>query len=150
MDVYCHIFKHSSSGVELSNLNIPLPPGLSEEDAKKATQNRVWRYWGPSGQLRASQRHISASKSTKTWSTLSHEKVQKVTPGEVVRLDVQMWPTGVVFDAGEKLILKISGEKIGIAALPHLPKAVNENKGQHVIHVGGESGASLKFFTVDI
>jgi predicted acyl esterase len=150
MDVYCHIFKYSLSGIELSNLNIPLPPGLSEEDADKATQNRVWRYWGPNGQLRASQRHVSASKSTKTWSTLSHEKVEKARPGEVVRLDVQMWPTGIVFEAGEQLVLKISGEKIGIAALPHLPKAANENRGEHVIHLGGGKHSSLKFFTVDV
>jgi hypothetical protein len=60
-----------------------------------------------------------------------------VTSGIVVRLDVQMWPTGIVFDAGEKLVLRITGKKTGIAALPHLPRAVNADRGQHVLYLRG-------------
>ena len=99
--------------------------------------------------LRASQRHVSPEKSGKTWKTLSHERVQLVSPGEVVRLDVQLWPTGIVFEAGEKLVLKIGGEKLGVPALPHLPNEPNKNRGKHIVHVGGKSDSHFQFFTTE-
>jgi hypothetical protein len=47
-------------------------------------------------------------------------------------------------------VLRISGKKIGIAALPHLPRAVNADRGQHVLYLGGEREAGLKVFTINI
>ena len=119
LDVYTHIFKADAGGAILSNKNIPTPESLSAEEEHKLTQNRLFRYWGPDGALRASQRHVSASKSGKTWKTLSHQEVLKVAPGEIVRLENQLWPTGIVFEAGELLMVKISGASIGVPALAH-------------------------------
>lgn len=150
LDVYTHIFKASEDGNILTHLNIPIPHGVPEDVAAKATHNRIFKYWGPSGILRASQRHVSCERSGKSWNTLSHEQVQKVQPGTVVRLEIQLWPTGIVFEASEKLVLKISGESIGIPALPNLVKEVGINRGSHIIHIGGASEARLEFFTIDI
>lgn len=149
LDVYTHVFKASKDGTILSHKNIPTPDTLSPEEEAKGTNNRVFRYWGPQGILRASQRHVSAEKSGKIWKTLSHEYVQHVKPGEVVRLDVQLWPTGMVFEAGEKLILKIGGEKLGVPAMGHLPNEPNKNRGKHIVHVGGKSDSHFQFFTTE-
>lgn len=150
LDVYTHIFKADSKGTIISNKNIPTPEALSAEEETVATMNRVFRYWGPSGVLRASQRHVSMEKSGKSWKTLSHEKIQKVKPGEIVRMEILLWPTGIIFEPGEKLVLKISGEKLGTPALPHLVNEPNSNHGEHVLHVGGEAESYLEFFTTDI
>lgn len=150
LDVYTHIFKADRDGKVLSHKNIPTPDTLSAEEEFKTTNNRVFRYWGPSGILRASQRHVSAEKSGKSWNTLSYEHPQKIKPGEVVSLEIQLWPTGIVFEAGEKLILRISGEKLGVLSLPHLIKEPNPNQGKHVLHLGGQFASRLQFFTTDI
>lgn len=149
LDVYTHVFKASNDGTILSHKNIPTSDSLSVEQEFQITNNRIFRYWGPQGMLRASQRHVSPEKSGKTWKTLSHERVQLVSPGEVVRLDVQLWPTGIVFEAGEKLVLKIGGEKLGVPALPHLPNEPNKNRGKHIVHVGGKSDSHFQFFTTE-
>lgn len=72
LDVYTHFSKASKNGTVLSQNNIPTPDTLSPEEEAQGTNNRVFRYWGPEGSLRVSQRHVSAKKSGKTWETLSH------------------------------------------------------------------------------
>lgn len=148
MDIYTHIFKADSNGKILSHVNMPKPDDTSAEEFEKMTQNRVWRYEGPNGKLRVSRRHVSPELSGKTWKTLSHAKEEKVKPGEVVGLEIQLWPTGIVFEAGEKLILKISGTEVGLPDLPNIPPPRNENKGKQVLHFGGSSEARLQFFTL--
>ena len=150
LDIYTHIFKAAKDGTILSNKNIPTPDTLSAEEEAKVTRNRLFRYWGPDGLLRASKRHVDPEKSTKTWKTLSHEHIQKLKPGELIRLEIQLWPTGIVFEAGEKLILKISGERMGVLALPFLQKDANPNVGKHVLFVGGEFDSHLQFYTTDV
>lgn len=150
LDIYTHLFKADADGNILSNLNIPLSEGIPQAEADQLTHNRVFRYWGPSGILRASQRHVSEKLSQKTWKTLSHTRVDKVKPGETVRLEIQLWPTGIVFEAGETLVLKLSGEKLDVPALPHLGRRQNQNKGKHVLKVGGQSASHLRFFTTEV
>ncbi|KAF4967725.1 hypothetical protein FSARC_4786 [Fusarium sarcochroum] len=149
LDVYTHIYKADANGQILTNLNIPLPEGLSEEVIEKATTNRAFRYWGPDGWLRASRRHVSPELSGKTWKTLSYGRPELVTPSESVRLEIQLWPTGIVFEAGEQLILRVSGEPLGIPALPHLLKPENGNKGKHIVQIGGEAGGYLQLYTLE-
>ncbi|KAI4940683.1 hypothetical protein J4E86_010655 [Alternaria arbusti] len=148
LDIRAHIFKASASGTMLSHLNIPIPANTPSEVAEKMTQNRVWRYLGPSGMLRASKRHVADALRSKTWETLSMERKDKVAPGEVVRLRVQLWPTGMVFEAGEMMVLKISGREMGLRDLPGAAEMANENVGKHVIHIGGEMEGYLEFFTL--
>jgi len=148
LDIHAHIFKASASGTMLSHLNIPIPANTPSEVAEKMTQNRVWRYLGPSGMLRASKRHVADALRGKTWETLSMEREDKVAPGEVVRLRVQLWPTGMVFEAGEMMVLKISGREMGLRDLPGAAEMANENVGKHVIHIGGEMEGYLEFFTL--
>ncbi|KAL4889704.1 hypothetical protein BDV59DRAFT_210129 [Aspergillus ambiguus] len=150
LDIYTHVFKADKEGNILSNLNIPTPDGLPAEEQAKLTENTVFRYWGPNGILRSSRRHVSTEKSGKTWKTLSYERIEKVQPGEVVRLEIQLWPTGIVFEAGEKLVLKICGEKLGVPSLPHLLKEPNQNRGKHALYVGGQWESYLQFFTTGI
>jgi predicted acyl esterase len=152
LDVHTHIFKADASGALLSHLNMPVPPSSSNSSpastVETMTQNRIWRYLGPNGMLRASKRHVHRALQARTWETLSHQGEEKVKPGEVVRLRVQLWPTGIVFEAGEQLVLKISGREMGLRALPQSPEPSNMNKGKHVLHFGGSYENYLEFFTL--
>ncbi|KAI4944778.1 hypothetical protein J4E91_008465 [Alternaria rosae] len=148
LDIHAHIFKASATGTILSHLNIPIPTNTPLPTVENMTQNRVWRYLGPSGMLRASKRHVSDTLRGKTWETLSLERDEKVVPGEVVRLSVQLWPAGMVFEAGEMLVLKISGQEMGLRDLPGAIGMENENVGVHRVYVGGGMEGYLEFFTI--
>ncbi|KAL5364423.1 hypothetical protein BJX96DRAFT_168262 [Aspergillus floccosus] len=139
LDIYTHVFKADKEGNILSNLNVPTLDGLPAEEQFKLTKNTVFRYWGPSGILRASRRHVSAEKSGKTWDTLSYEHIEKVQLGEVVKLGIQLWPAGI-----------ICGETRSLPSLPHLPKEPNQNHGKHVLYIGGQWESCLQFFSTDI
>ncbi|KAH7112016.1 Alpha/Beta hydrolase protein [Dactylonectria macrodidyma] len=146
LDIYTHIYKADQHEHILTHLNIPLADDVPADAVKQLTENRIFRYWGPSGNLRASRRHVSPQLSGKTWKTLSYDRIEPVKPSEIVKLEIQLWPTGIVFEAGERLVLKISGEPIGVVALPHLAGIENANKGKHILYVGGQFETYLQFY----
>jgi predicted acyl esterase len=84
----------------------------------------------------------------KTWNTLSLEHEKKIKPGEVARLRVQLWPTGIVYEAGEQLVLEVNGRQMGLPTLPELPEPTSANKGNHVLDIGGLHEAYLEFSTI--
>ena len=65
--------------------------------------------------------------------------------GEIVELMVPVWPIGVVYEAGEGLLLRISGHDMSLpeieALKPREPR--DENRGQHIVHTGGEYDSYL-------
>ncbi len=61
------------------------------------------------GWLRASHRALDAERSTPEQPVHRHDARQPLTPGEVVPLDVEIWPTCVVVPAGWQLRLTVSG-----------------------------------------
>jgi len=140
LDVFVQLRKASADGRLLQNLNIPLEDlGLSS--ASEVVTVNTNKYLGPSGILRASRRPIDVKLSKTHWPVHSHtvEAERKVPPGEVVRLEIGLWPTGIVFEAGEKLVFKIAGHHLVLAEFePLRGKFVAGNKGRHYVHFGGE------------
>ena len=61
------------------------------------------------GWLRASHRKLDPKLSLphRPWHT--HDELQKLKPGEVVELDVEIWPTCIVVPAGYRIALSIRG-----------------------------------------
>jgi predicted acyl esterase len=140
LDVFVQLRKTSADGTLLQNLNIPLKDlGLSSPS--EVTTVNTNKYLGPSGILRASRRAIDVKLSKKQWLVHSHtaEEEQKVLPGKVVRLEIGIWPTGIVFEVGERLVFKIAGHPLVLAEFePLRGKFVAQNKGRHHVHFGGE------------
>jgi predicted acyl esterase len=151
MDVFVILRKLSSSGEELLSLNIPwenIPPRtIAEIPADKRTE--VILYTGAIGVLRASHRAIDSGKSMhENWPFHPHEKEEKIKPGEVVRLEIGIWATGIAFEAGETLDLRIGGLYPGIANF-----GTNEhflNKGEHKVHFGGVYDSYLSLPTTKL
>jgi putative CocE/NonD family hydrolase len=95
------------------------------------------------GWLRASHRELDPTKSTEWQPVHPHTRAQKIKPGEVVPLDIEIWPSGTRFEAGEKLRLIVQGDDlnrypVSIAPVYFRHKAQSVNKGRHVIHAGGQ------------
>ena len=61
------------------------------------------------GWLRASHRKLDPALSTSYRPYHTHDEVQPLTPGEPVRLDIELWPTSIVVPAGHRLALSVRG-----------------------------------------
>ncbi len=61
------------------------------------------------GWLRASHRKLDAARSEpwRPWHT--HDEVQSLTPGAIVELDVEIWPTSIVVPVGYRVGLSVRG-----------------------------------------
>ena len=135
LDVFVQVRKADSSGKQLQNINIPLED-LRLKASEVVTTNTN-KYIGPTGILRASHRHIDEQRSKPHWPIHSHDREEKVAPGEIVKLDLGIWPTGIVFEAGEQLVFKIAGHEMRLAEFEPLRGGfTNGNKGRHVVHIG--------------
>jgi uncharacterized protein len=61
------------------------------------------------GWLRASHRKLDASLSTEYRPYHAHDEAQPLAPGEVVPVDVELWPTSIVVPAGHRIALSVRG-----------------------------------------
>jgi predicted acyl esterase len=62
------------------------------------------------GWLRASHRKLDPQLSTEYRPYHTHDGVDPLTPGEVVSLDVEIWPTCIVVPAGYRIALTVRGK----------------------------------------
>ncbi len=61
------------------------------------------------GWLRASQRKLDSARSLPHRPVHAHDEVQPLIPGEPVALDIEIWPTSIVFEPGSRLVLEVAG-----------------------------------------
>ncbi len=97
------------------------------------------------GWLRVSHRELDESRSTSFQPVLAHRRPRKLAPGEVVPVDIEIWPSSTLFEAGERLRLVVQGTDIYT-----YPDQMNDcghnatvNKGEHVLHAGGRFDSHL-------
>lgn len=153
LDVYVICRKLDANGQPLMQLNIPLealPPGTTAEDVPNLN---IFKYLGPNGRLRASHRQLSSDPNlTKqqierlapavAWHP--HDSEDKISPGQIVCLDVPLWPSGIIFEPGESIRLEIKGHEVTLpefSALDRVP--TNINCGRHIVHTGPEYPSSI-------
>jgi uncharacterized protein len=97
------------------------------------------------GWLRASHRALDPQRSTPECPVLTHRTEQKIPPGTIVPLAIEIWPSGTRFEAGETLRLVIQGSDIYDYPRPSVYARHEDsvNVGRHVIHTGPGHDARL-------
>jgi hypothetical protein len=140
MDVVVQIRKISASGQLLEHLNYPCPVPVEE-----VPNVNVAKTLGPQGFLRASHSISLAPGGTENEVFYTHDKREPIEPGTVVKLDITLWPMGMVFAAGEGIMLRIAGHDMchPETELVRVKEAVDENVGDHVIHTGAQYDSYL-------
>ncbi|KLP06998.1 Uncharacterized protein Y057_619 [Fusarium fujikuroi] len=148
-DIVVQIRKIDNKGRQLSHLNYPCPVAIDEvPDVNTA------KTLGPQGFLRASH-HVSLNGdggpvvsndlSRETDVLYSHRVRQPISPGTIVRLEIPIWPIGMVFAAGEGIALNVSGHDMCLPETdlcrPREPE--DQNVGQHYVHTGGKYDSHL-------
>ena len=131
MDVVVQIRKLSREGNPMVHLNypcsVPEPQVLSTD---------VSKHLGPEGMLRASHRLSKEIVDGRPW--YRHDKINKITPGDIVSLEIALWPIGMVFDAGEGFLLRVAEHDLRFPGTDQmiLETPIDQNVGRHRIHTG--------------
>jgi predicted acyl esterase len=98
------------------------------------------------GWLRASHRELDDSKSRPEQPWHTHRSEAPLGAGEIVPVDIEIWPSSTRFESGERLRLIVQGRDIVSESTPNAPFARHEdtrNRGTHVIHAGGRFDSHL-------
>jgi predicted acyl esterase len=97
------------------------------------------------GWLRVSHRELDGEKSTPYQPVHKHQREIKLKAGEIVPVDIEIWPTSILFERGEKLRIVVQGSDIY-----NYPEerhsnghTATVNKGEHVIYTGGRYDSHL-------
>ncbi len=92
------------------------------------------------GWLRASHRELDDKRSTAHQPVHTHQREQMLAPGEIVPVEIEVWPSSTLFRAGETMRVVVMGRDpfppsdapgAGIAFHPE-----TRNAGRHIIHTG--------------
>jgi predicted acyl esterase len=93
------------------------------------------------GWLRASHRQLDSTRSMPTRPWHLHRALEKVRPDQIVPLEIEIWPSATLFEAGTSLQLCILGHDA--AAYPGFRHTELVNRGLHTIHAGGAYDSHL-------
>jgi uncharacterized protein len=97
------------------------------------------------GWLRASHRELDEANSTEHQPVLAHRRELQIEAGTIVPLEIEIWPSGTRFEAGEKLRVVVQGVDIYQYPKPTMADRHEDtvNRGAHVIHAGGKYDSHL-------
>ncbi len=99
-------------------------------------KDMVTRAW-----FRVSRRELDPVESTEWHPVLKGTSEKKLKAGEIVPVDIELYPSSAFFSAGETLQLIISGSEI--IPSPPYKKDASFNHGKHVLHFGGKYDSYL-------
>lgn len=105
------------------------------------------RYFNPidgfEGRLRVSVRALDKKRSTEEIPIHTFAKPEYLSNGEIAEVEIALRPTGLIFEAGETLVLRIGNESNAILNQKRRIGTHN-NGGKHIIHCGGTKASYLQ------
>ncbi len=142
MDLFVLVQKLNALGVPLQQFNAPARGARMQDLTEHGAS--ILRYKGADGRLRVSARHLDAELSTDAIPAHTFDRVEKLSPGQIVDLEIEVLPIGLVFYPGEQLRLVISARPPLGPMMPRVADYVPANAGEHVIHTGGDRASYLQ------
>lgn len=99
---------------------------------------------GAWGKMRVSLRALDPELSTEFNPVQAFTKEEKLSPGEIVPVDIEIVPTSRFWHKGEQVSVQIAGRYIRSEGWFERLEWEIRNKGQHVVHTGGEYDSYLQ------
>jgi predicted acyl esterase len=93
------------------------------------------------GWLRASHRELDLSRSTPLRPWHNHTRLQPMQAGEIAALEIEIWPSATLFEAGSTLLLTVQGHDA--AKYPSFGHRKLVNRGMHTLYTGGTHDSCL-------
>ncbi len=157
MDVFVLVEKLSRRGRPRYRILMPPPVRAVEPVMNLANKLGVLKYGfifyrGLTGQLRASHRALDTARSTASEPRPLHTGEERLRPGEIVPLDIPLWPAMLRWHRGEQLRVTVAGHDPRGPWFPAVPRPKTRNRGRHRIHTGGpfDSHLLLPFATTAV
>jgi len=97
---------------------------------------------GQWGKMRVSRRALDEKKSKEYNPVQLHQYEEKLKEGEIVPVDISIWPSCKIWHKGQKLRIQIAGHYIREGWFEPL-RWETDNKGRHVIYTGGRYDSYL-------
>jgi len=142
MDLFVLVQKLDAHGTHLQEFTIPNQSAMVQDLTEHGAS--VLRYKGSDGRLRVSARHLDRALSTDSVPVHSFDRVEKLQSGDVVDIEIDLAPVGLVFYPGQQLRLVVSANNLLGAHMPATRDYIPQNSGTHVIHTGGDYASYLQ------
>ena len=142
MDLFVLIQKLDASGTPLQQFTVPNQNARIHDLTDHGAT--VLRYKGSDGRLRVSARHLDEKLSTSDVPAHSFDRIEKLAPGQIVDVEIDLFPIGLAFHPGEQLRFVISSRNLVGTIMPGIREYAGANSGQHVIHTGGHYASYLQ------
>jgi predicted acyl esterase len=97
---------------------------------------------GAPGKLRVSLRELDEKKSTEFQPIYPYNNPRKLKPGEIIPVDIEVWPSSRIWHRGEQLRVEVMGHYERVDWFEPF-KWDTQNKGKHVIYSGGKYDSYL-------
>jgi predicted acyl esterase len=100
---------------------------------------------GAQGWLRVSHRELDPARSTPSEPFLTHRREQLLRPKEIVPVEIGIWPTNMLWHAGQELRVVVAGHYMETRGADWWEgfKYEELGKGDTVIHTGGKYDSHL-------
>lgn len=142
MDLFVLMQKLDAHGTPLQQFTVPNQNARIHDLTDHGAT--ILRYKGSDGRLRVSARHLDDELSTDDVPAHSFDRVEKLAPGQVVDIEIDLFPIGWAFHPGEQLRFVISSRNLLGTLMPGIRDYTGANSGLHVIHTGGRYASYLQ------
>ncbi len=142
MDLFVLVQKLDAYGTPLQQFTVPNQSAMVHDRTDHGAS--ILRYKGSDGRLRVSARHLDVTLSTDDVPAHTFDRIEKLSPGEIVDIEIDLLPIGLVFYPGEQLRFIVSSRNLLGTLMPAIREYTGANSGQHVIHTGGEHASYLQ------
>ena len=148
MDLFVIVQKLSKRGSLFSSMTMSPPNRFLRSLLRllwffKVKKLALMFFTGANGRLRVSHRQLDPERSTPFEPHLTHRAEELLRPGQIVPVDIPIWPLSMLWHAGQQLRIVIAGYNLSPAALPGVEPPMVLNKGEHIIHTGGKYDSHL-------
>ncbi len=142
MDIFVLVQKFDKNGNVLRQINIPNKSARVYDNGDYGASVTV--YSGTNGIQRLSMRHLDEEKTTDIHPVYTFDRSEKLNPGEIVPVEVELSPIGLVLYPDEGLRLIVSTQNILGNMMPLVKPYVPQNQGVLIIHAGGPFDSYLQ------
>ncbi|MHA7987398.1 CocE/NonD family hydrolase [Rathayibacter sp. CAU 1779] len=142
MDLFVLVQKLDEHGTPLQAFTTPNHGAMVHDVTDHGAT--ILRYKGADGRLRVSARHLDETLSTVEVPAHTFDRVEKLTPGQIVDVEIDILPIGLTFHPGEQLRFVIGARNLLGTLMPAIREYAPANEGRHVIHTGGEHPSYLQ------
>ncbi|WP_218508279.1 CocE/NonD family hydrolase [Variovorax sp. dw_308] len=142
MDLFVLVQKLDKYGTPLQAFTVPNQSAMAHDLTDHGAT--ILRYKGSDGRLRVSARHLDEKLATGDVPAHSFDRVEKLSPGQIVDIEIDLMPMGLAFYPGQQLRFIVSSRNLLGTLMPAIEEYVGANSGQHVIHTGGGYASYLQ------